>query len=93
MTLRAREAIKEAGVTRVFSPGDVGALTKPFVFLDYFDFVPDGKGMFPMHPRSGITTTTILLSGSMRYDDTTGGLSEVCREVCQLCGSVRSRHR
>ncbi|MFP3624387.1 hypothetical protein SB771_34510, partial [Burkholderia sp. SIMBA_051] len=25
-------------VTRIVSPGDLGELIKPFVFLDYFDF-------------------------------------------------------
>lgn len=59
-------------VTRVFSPGDIGNLVKPFVFLDYFDFPATGGSMFPMHPHSGIATTTVLLSGSMRYEDTTG---------------------
>lgn len=59
-------------VTRVFSPGDIGGLAKPFVFLDYFDFQASGGAMFPMHPHSGIATTTVLLSGAMRYEDTTG---------------------
>lgn len=59
-------------VTRLMSPGDIGGLTRPFVFLDYFDFAPEGDAMFPMHPHSGIATTTILLSGNMVYEDTTG---------------------
>src|SRR5438445_8484167 len=59
-------------VTRIVSPGDIGQLTKPYIFLDYFDFVPQGGPMFPMHPHSGIATITILLSGDMRYEDTTG---------------------
>src|SRR5437899_7103283 len=59
-------------VTRVLSPNDIGELIKPFVFLDHFDFTPSGGAMFPMHPHSGIATLTVLLSGSMRYEDTTG---------------------
>jgi redox-sensitive bicupin YhaK (pirin superfamily) len=59
-------------VTRVFSPGDLGHRVKPFVFLDHFDFQATGGPMFPMHPHSGIATTTVLLSGALRYEDTTG---------------------
>ncbi|MCU7370712.1 pirin family protein [Paucibacter sp. O1-1] len=59
-------------VTRVFGPNDIGSTIKPFVFLDYFDFESTGGSMFPMHPHSGIATTTVLLSGRMRYEDTTG---------------------
>jgi redox-sensitive bicupin YhaK (pirin superfamily) len=64
-------------VTRVLSPSDIGELIKPFVFLDYFDFTPTGGAMFPMHPHSGIATLTLLLSGSMRYEDTTGAHGEL----------------
>jgi len=63
---------KHGPVTRIVSPGDVGELIKPYVFLDYFDFTPQQGSMFPMHPHSGIATVTILLSGDMRYEDTTG---------------------
>jgi redox-sensitive bicupin YhaK (pirin superfamily) len=58
-------------VTRVFSPGDIGGLIKPFVFLDHFDFVPGAPG-FPMHPHSGIATISVLLTGAFSYEDTTG---------------------
>ena len=63
---------RQGPVTRLLSPGEAGALLKPFVFLDYFDFQAMGSPMFPMHPHSGIATTTVLLSGRMRYEDTTG---------------------
>ncbi|MCU1763143.1 pirin family protein [Pseudomonas sp. 14P_8.1_Bac3] len=59
-------------VTRIVSPADIGELIKPFVFLDYFDFEPSGDALFPMHPHSGIATITVLLSGSLGYEDTTG---------------------
>jgi len=59
-------------VNRLLSPNRLGSVTKPFVFLDYFDFQSLGDVMFPMHPHSGIATTTVLLEGQMRYEDTTG---------------------
>jgi redox-sensitive bicupin YhaK (pirin superfamily) len=59
-------------ITRVVSPSDIGELIKPFVFLDYFDFKPTGAPLFGMHPHSGIATFTVLLSGDMQYEDTTG---------------------
>jgi redox-sensitive bicupin YhaK (pirin superfamily) len=59
-------------VTRIVSPGDIGELIKPFVFLDHFDFVAKGAPMFPIHPHSGIATITVLLAGELRYEDSTG---------------------
>ncbi|HEY4074047.1 MAG TPA: pirin family protein [Herbaspirillum sp.] len=59
-------------VTRVVSPGDIGELIKPFVFLDHFDFVSTGAPMFPMHPHSGIATISVLLAGELHYEDSTG---------------------
>jgi redox-sensitive bicupin YhaK (pirin superfamily) len=59
-------------VTRIVSPSDIGELIKPFVFLDYFDFLPTGNALFPMHPHSGIATITVLMSGTLGYEDTTG---------------------
>lgn len=64
-------------VTRLVSPGDIGESIKPFVFLDHFEFTPAGRPMFPMHPHSGIATLTVLLSGNMRYEDTTGASGEL----------------
>ena len=77
-TIVARTSGRRHGpVTRVVSPGDIGELIKPYIFLDYFDFVPQGGPMFPMHPHSGIATITILLSGDMRYEDTTGAAGQL----------------
>src|SRR5438128_6368042 len=59
-------------ITRLMSPGDLGELLKPFVFLDLFDM---DKTSFPgigLHPHSGIATVTYLFEGSVRYEDTTG---------------------
>ena len=59
-------------ITRVVSPGDVGELIKPFIFLDYFDVLPSGGPKFGWHPHSGLATLTLLLSGSTGYSDSTG---------------------
>lgn len=60
-------------ITRLMSPGDLGELLKPFVFLDLVGFNPNGgqKG-FGMHPHSGLATLTFLLEGDVTYEDTTG---------------------
>ena len=59
-------------ITRLMSPGDLGELVKPFVFLDYFETASfDGPGMAD-HPHSGIATHTTLLQGSVTYRDSTG---------------------
>ncbi|WP_269501306.1 pirin family protein [Burkholderia sp. IMCC1007] len=72
-TIVARTAGTQHGpVNRVFSPGDLGELLKPFVFLDYFEIPAHTGTAFSMHPHSGIATTTILLEGEIRYEDTTG---------------------
>jgi redox-sensitive bicupin YhaK (pirin superfamily) len=59
-------------ITRLMSPGDLGELVKPFVFLDYFDFSDFHGDGGPVHPHSGIATHTTLLRGSLRYGDSTG---------------------
>jgi redox-sensitive bicupin YhaK (pirin superfamily) len=59
-------------ITRLMSPGDLGEVLKPSVFLDLFD--TDGAALsgFGLHPHSGIATVTHLFEGSVRYEDTTG---------------------
>src|SRR5262249_3612428 len=59
-------------ITRLMSPGDLGQLVKPFVFLDSFDFSSSGGDGGPVHPHSGIATHTTLLEGSLLYGDSTG---------------------
>jgi redox-sensitive bicupin YhaK (pirin superfamily) len=59
-------------LTRLVSPGDVGELIKPFVFLDYFDADPATAPEFGFHPHSGIATLTLILSGQAFYKETTG---------------------
>jgi redox-sensitive bicupin YhaK (pirin superfamily) len=58
-------------VTRLVSPGDVGELIKPFVFLDYFEGEPAEAPKFGFHPHSGIATLTLILSGQVTYKETT----------------------
>jgi redox-sensitive bicupin YhaK (pirin superfamily) len=58
-------------ITRLVSPGDVGQLTKPFVFLDYFEADPAKAPSFGFHPHSGIATLTLILSGQAFYRETT----------------------
>jgi redox-sensitive bicupin YhaK (pirin superfamily) len=58
-------------IQRLVSPSDIGELIKPFVFLDYAN-VPPADAMFGMHPHSGIATLTVVLSGALVYEDTTG---------------------
>jgi redox-sensitive bicupin YhaK (pirin superfamily) len=58
-------------ITRLMSPGVVGDMVKPFVFLDHFDFAGPSDGG-AVHPHSGIATHTTLLEGSMIYGDSTG---------------------
>src|SRR2546423_13218953 len=62
-------------ITRLMSPGDLGELLKPFVFLDLFS-MRDTHALPSMdmgwHPHSGIATVTVVLDGSVRYAETTG---------------------
>src|ERR1700749_2513286 len=59
-------------LTRLMSPGDVGELIKPFVFLDYFEADPATAPKFDFHPHSGIATLTLILVGQAFYKESTG---------------------
>ena len=59
-------------VTRLMSPGDLGQMLKPFVFLDLFEIEPATPARFGMHPHSGIATLTALAAGGMQYSDRHG---------------------
>src|SRR5690348_14058696 len=58
-------------ITRLISPGDIGELVKPFVFLDYFEADPRNAPKFGFHPHSGIATLTLILAGQAFYQETT----------------------
>lgn len=80
------------GITRLMSPGDLGQLVKPFVFLDHFESSETrGMSSLPWHPHSGIATHTTVLEGEMSYEDSTGKsgtLSAGCVEYMQAGGGV-----
>src|SRR5713226_6811107 len=59
-------------ITRLVSPGDVGQMIKPFVFLDYFDIDPKRSPEIGFHPHSGIATITLVLEGQISYEETSG---------------------
>jgi len=59
-------------ITRLVSPGDVGELIKPFVFLDLFEFDPKRSPGIGFHPHSGIATVTVVLEGQIAYEETSG---------------------
>lgn len=60
-------------ITRLVSPGDLGQVLKPFIFLDRFESPAGGQPpQFGMHPHSGIATLTYLMDGRAEYEDTTG---------------------
>jgi redox-sensitive bicupin YhaK (pirin superfamily) len=81
-TARVREGVREivyrsrgrrhGPITRLMSPGDLGQVLKPFVFLDLFDTAQAPFSGFGLHPHSGIATVTYLFEGDVRYEDTTG---------------------
>jgi redox-sensitive bicupin YhaK (pirin superfamily) len=60
------------------SPGDLGQVVKPFVFLDLFDadsrLMTEGMGI---HPHSGIATITVLTQGDLRFDDPEAGQGSI----------------
>ena len=58
-------------ITRLVSPGDIGELIKPFVFLDHFEADPANAPRFGFHPHSGIATLTLILSGQAFYQEST----------------------
>lgn len=59
-------------IRRMVSPGDLGHLIKPFVFLDHVEgAVRPGTG-FGWHPHSGIATLTYALNADAAYEDTAG---------------------
>jgi redox-sensitive bicupin YhaK (pirin superfamily) len=59
-------------ITRLMSPSDLGAVLKPFVFLDLFEVDLRGLDM-PMHPHSGIATVTVVTHGDVRFHDPDAG--------------------
>ena len=63
---------RHGSITRLMSPGDLGEVLKPFVFLDLFDNQGDRFPTFGLHPHSGLATLTYIAEGSVSYEDTNG---------------------
>ena len=77
-----RIAFRTAGrlhgpIVRLVSPSDLGRVLKPFVFLDHGVIEPTSQPLFGIHPHSGIATLTVLLTGALAYEDTTGRKGEL----------------
>lgn len=64
------------GITRLASPGDIGELIKPFIFVDRFELDSRDEKM-RMHPHSGIATVTAVLDGTFAYRESTGAHGEL----------------
>jgi len=65
-------------ITRLMSPGDLGRMLKPFVFLDYVE--ADGNGpAFGFHPHSGIATLTLPLTFDIEHSTSTGQVDTVAQ--------------
>jgi redox-sensitive bicupin YhaK (pirin superfamily) len=75
--VRRTRGNRHGPVTRLMSPGDLGQMLKPFVFLDLFDMDTASFPGIGLHPHSGIATVTYLFEGSVRYEDSTGATGVV----------------
>jgi redox-sensitive bicupin YhaK (pirin superfamily) len=54
--VRRTRGVGRGPITRLMSPGDLGALVRPFVFLDRFESDGAAGPGFAPHPQSGIAT-------------------------------------
>lgn len=70
------EGSEHGGITRLVSPGDIGELIKPFIFVDRFE-LDSRNGKMRMHPHSGIATVTAVLDGTFAYRESTGAQGEL----------------
>lgn len=64
-------------ITRLMSPGDVGQLTKPFVFLDDIAAPAGGGPRFGFHPHSGIATLSVPLTFDIEHETSEGRVDHV----------------
>lgn len=63
-------------ITRLMSPGDLGQMLKPFVFLDYVEAQGTGPN-FGFHPHSGIATLTFPLTFDIEHTTSMGQVDVV----------------
>ncbi len=68
---------KRGPIARLMSPGDLGEIVKPFVFLDLFEAEAAFAGSMPLHPHSGIATITVITEGDFRFDDPASGQGHI----------------
>jgi redox-sensitive bicupin YhaK (pirin superfamily) len=84
MTHQARQIVartsgqRHGPITRLMSPGDLGQMLKPFIFLDYVDAEGTGPN-FGFHPHSGIATLTFPLTFDIEHTTFTGQVDKVAR--------------
>jgi redox-sensitive bicupin YhaK (pirin superfamily) len=64
-------------IVRLMSPGDLGEVLKPFVFLDIFESDVAAMGAMPLHPHSGIATVTVITKGDLRFEDPEAGVGTI----------------
>jgi redox-sensitive bicupin YhaK (pirin superfamily) len=78
VTTRARRiALLRSGrrhgpITRLITPWDIGELTQPFLFLGYCEFTPGWQPLLAVHPQPRVATLTLVLSGTLGYEDAAG---------------------
>ena len=81
-TRRRRVALLRSGrrrgpVTRLITPWDIGELAQPFLFLSYSEFAPGWQPFLSVHPQPGVATLTLVLSGTLGYQDASGNVRTV----------------
>jgi len=67
-----RSGCRHGPITRLITPWDIGELTRPFLFLGYCEFAPGWQPLLAVHPQPGLATLTLVLSGTLRYEDAAG---------------------
>ena len=77
VTTRARRVVllrsgrRYGPITRLITPWDIGELTQPFLFLGYSESPPGWQPLL-VHPQTAVATVTLVLSGTLGYEDATG---------------------
>lgn len=71
-----RHGPPQGPIVRLMSPSDLGAVVKPFVFLDLFEIGAGGMDM-PVHPHSGIATVTVFTEGEAHFEDPAAGAGTI----------------
>jgi redox-sensitive bicupin YhaK (pirin superfamily) len=67
-----RSGRRHGSITRLITPWGIGELTQPFLFLSYCEFAPGWQPLLAVHPQPGVATLTLVLSGTLGYEDAAG---------------------